>query len=73
MMWFPFMGFGWGMIVVPIIILAGVIFLIVWGIKKATERNYSPTRGSPIDIARERYARGEISREEFERLKQDLS
>jgi putative membrane protein len=29
-------------------------------------------RRTPLDIARERYARGDISREEFEQIKRDL-
>ena len=54
----------------------GIIFLIVWGIKKLTERGGSVSgtieKRTPLDIAKERYARGEISKEEFEQLKKDL-
>ncbi len=32
-----------------------------------------PEVDSPLDIARRRYARGEITREEFEQLQRDLS
>ncbi|MBM3120083.1 MAG: SHOCT domain-containing protein [Chloroflexi bacterium] len=49
-----------------------VIWLIVWGIKKITESGRSGGKG-PLDIAKERYARGEISQAEFEQMKKDLS
>ena len=51
----------------------GLIALIVWGVIKLSRRNSSTSKSSPLDVAKERYARGEISREEFEQLKKDLS
>jgi putative membrane protein len=53
-----------------------IIGLIVWGVIAVTRhsaRSSTPVeKRSPLDIARERYARGEITREEFERIKKDL-
>ena len=53
-----------------------IVGLIVWGVialtKHGSSRSESGTNHSPIDVAKERYARGEISREEFERIKKDL-
>ena len=51
----------------------GLIALIVWGIKKLTGRDESTPKRDPLYMAKERYARGEISREEFEQIKKDLS
>ena len=51
----------------------GSIALIVWGTKKLTGRDDSSWKSNPLQMARERYARGEISREEFEQLRKDLS
>lgn len=31
-----------------------------------------PEKNAPLDTARKRYARGEISKEEFEQIKKDL-
>ncbi len=64
------MIFGWIWI---LLFTGGLIALVIWGIKKLTERGNSITKRDPLDIAKERYAKGEISREEFERLKKDLS
>jgi putative membrane protein len=33
---------------------------------------FAPKEEEPLEIARRRYARGEITREEFEQIKQDL-
>jgi len=76
MMWWPYhTTMGWWMVfggLWMLIFWGGVIALIVWGIKKLSERGTS-TPKHPLDVAKERYARGEISREEFEQMKQDLS
>jgi putative membrane protein len=65
-------GVGWWWLVMPIgmiIFWGGIIALIVWAIRQFTERR----DGSAIDIARARYARGEISREEFDQIRRDLA
>ncbi len=54
-------------------ILGGLIALIVWGITKLTRRSDSAPKRDPLGVAKERYAKGEISREEFEQIKKDLS
>jgi putative membrane protein len=53
-----------------------IITLVVWGIKKLTEkdtRSSTTEKSDSLGIAKERYARGEISREQFEQIKKDLS
>ncbi|MBA7695536.1 hypothetical protein ES703_104164 [subsurface metagenome] len=72
-MWDMPISMGWWMIVWMVVFWGGLIALIVWGIKKLTERGNSTPKRSPLDIAKERYAKGEISREEFEQIKKDLS
>jgi putative membrane protein len=68
------MFFGGWMIIVWIIIVG----LIVWGVialvRYASRNSGSESieRPSPLDIAKERYARGEITKEDFERIKKDL-
>lgn len=78
-MWDWGMGGGWwgGMIVMMILMVifwGGIIWLIVWGIMRLTRggRGVDGEKSSALDIARERYARGEITREQFEQLKKDL-
>ena len=73
MMWWPFgTTMGWWMLVWAVIFWGGLIALIVWAIKKLAERGDSPSKYNPLDIAKQRYAKGEISREEFEQIKKDL-
>lgn len=75
MMWYD--GWGWMLLggIWMIIFWGIIIFLIVWGVKKLTEHRGGATyeHRSPLDIAKERYARGEISKEQFEQIKKDLS
>ena len=67
-----FFGGSWMMIFWVVIIA-----LIVWGIialvKRGNSTSDTPQKRDPLDIAKERYAKGEISKEELEQIKKDLS
>lgn len=64
-------GMGWWWIIGIIIMV-----IIVWMVVKAiNQTNYSNTRlgnKSALDILKERYARGEIDKEEFDERKNNL-
>ena len=71
-------GMGWfGMIFMIIfwgLIIVGLLLLIRWLIQNTSGKAHSGvSAGSKaMDILRERYARGEINRDEFESMKKDL-
>ena len=75
-MWDVSSGMGWWMAfggLGMLIFCGGLIALIVWGITKLSRRDSPSSRREPLDVAKERYVKGEISREEFEQMKKDLS
>jgi len=67
------MFFGGWMIIVWIV----VIGLIVWGVIALVKHSSSTTntsqRRDPLEIAKERYAKGEINKEKYEEIKKNLS
>lgn len=76
-------GFGWGiagvlmvliMGLLPILFLVLVVLGIVWLVRNASDGETERTRSrdQALSILRERYARGEITREEFDQMRQDL-
>jgi len=76
------MGWGWGggwgllgvvhMVLWWALIVLGIVVLVKWLI--GGSRAETTERGDrAIDILKERYARGEINKEEFEQRKRDLS
>jgi putative membrane protein len=78
-MWYWHEGIGWWIMYGGIWILllcGGLIALIVWGVKKLTERSgsrpYISEKHEPLEIVKERYAKGEISKEVFNKYKGDL-
>ena len=57
----------------------GILFLIVLGVaiyfivQSARSKNmFGQAAETPLDIIKKRYARGEITKEEFDRLKKEL-
>lgn len=66
---------GWGMLfggVWMFLFWGGLIALIVWGITRLTRRDELTTKHAPLEVVKERYARGEINKEQFEQIKKDL-
>jgi putative membrane protein len=63
-------GFGMGFGLIWIVVLA----LVVWGVWSYLKRNKGTgsSENQALDILKERYARGEISKEEFEEMKKNL-
>jgi putative membrane protein len=67
------MGSGWW-IVMPIMMVlfwGAIIAVVVWGIRQFTGDRRRDR--SALDIAKERLARGEITKEEFDRIRDDLT
>jgi putative membrane protein len=75
-MWYMHDFGGWWMWIGGIFMFlfwGGLIALVIWGVNRFTERDKAVRTHTPIDVAKERYARGEISREEFDQIRKDLS
>ena len=71
-------GMGWFggifMVVFWITILVGLVFVIKWLAQATSKKGDAGQRGSrAIDILKERYARGEIDKAQFEAMKRDLA
>ena len=54
------------------LIIAGVIILIVWLVKRTNSSGTGSADSNTLEILKTRYARGEITKKEFERLKKDI-
>ena len=66
------LGWGiWGWLMMPLF-WGGVILLVVWLVREVSGTNSSQSNRA-LEILKERYAKGEISREEFEAKKKDLT
>jgi len=65
-------GFGWFGGLWMLLLWGALIAFIVWVVIRLTKRDGSSSKINHIEIAKERYAKGEISKEEFEQIKKDL-
>ncbi len=78
MMWNGMMGGGMGIgmllaMVFWLLLIVGAVLLVVWALQKFVIGGSGNVEESALDILKKRYARGEISREEYEEKKRDLS
>ncbi len=64
-------GFGWWwMALWWVLIIAGIAALVRWFSSRADEEE--KPAGKALEVLKERYARGELDRESYERMRRDL-
>ncbi|MBI5040739.1 MAG: SHOCT domain-containing protein [Gammaproteobacteria bacterium] len=69
--WLP--GFGWiFMLLFWGLVILGIVAIVKW-LASAGPSGNTPKARAALDILEERYARGEIDRDEFEQKKRDLA
>ncbi len=66
------MWFGW---IFWLVIIGGIVWALVTMVNNNNrkQQNYFPREEDALEILKKRYARGEINREQFEQIKQDLN
>ena len=84
MMWPNMMGgfFGGGLGLIGMVlgfiflalIIAGIIILIIWIAKRTGSTSIGQgSNGNALEILKQRYAKGEITKGEFDAIKKDIS
>ena len=62
------MGFG---LIIPLLLIGGIAYALGWR-PQFNQTGPGPTNQTPLELLKERYARGEISREEYDQMRRDL-
>ncbi|MDA8423162.1 MAG: SHOCT domain-containing protein [Nitrospiraceae bacterium] len=66
-MWMFFHFLFWTLVVI------GAILLIVWIVRQAERRTGDHAEETALNILKKRYTRGEITKEEYDKVKKDIS
>jgi putative membrane protein len=70
---YPGMGWlGWGGLIFPLIFWAALIFLFV-ALFRGSRRHEETEDNTALDILKQRYAKGEITKKDFEEMKKDIA
>jgi len=78
MMGYDMMGGGMGSwmllsMVVSFLAILGLVLLVAWAVQWAWKGGLGRAEDSSLEILKKRYARGEITKEEYEEKKRDIS
>ena len=69
-------GFGIIGLLLNLVVLVGIIVLAVWAVKRfstgSPNGNPASNNQSPREIVQARYARGELTREQYQQMLNDL-
>ncbi|MDX1522649.1 MAG: SHOCT domain-containing protein [Anaerolineae bacterium] len=76
-------GFGLIGLLLNLVVIVGLVLLVIWAVRQYSssgqgagllgQLNNRPAETTPRDIVAERYARGEITREQYQEILSDLS
>ena len=64
---------GWIGLLFNLAIIIGIVILVVWAVKRFTSGSVSSGGQTPRDILQARYARGEITRDQYQQILLDLN
>jgi len=64
---------GWIGLLFNLAIIIGIVILVVWAVKRFTSGSVSSGSQTPREILQTRYARGEITRDQYQQILQDLN
>jgi putative membrane protein len=62
------MGFG---LIIPLLLIGGIAYALGWR-PQFNQTRPDQTSQTPLELLKARFARGEISREEYEQMRRDL-
>ncbi|MDF1567678.1 MAG: SHOCT domain-containing protein [Spirochaetaceae bacterium] len=60
------------MMIIGLLVLVALGFAVYWAVAKSRTGTGSLSEKTPLDILKERYAKGEISRDEYQQSVDDL-
>ena len=63
------MGFG---LIVPLLIIGVVAYVLGWRPQFPNQGTSHENQSTPLEILKNRYARGEIDQEEYQKMRRDL-
>jgi putative membrane protein len=76
-------GFGLIGLLLNLAVIVGIVVLVIWAVSRFSsngqtsglfgQQNNRASQATPREIAEERYAQGEITREQYQQMLSDLS